>query len=121
MRAARAAQQEEQQKLRSACFQVQQAVQMVEEANFCKARVRFKENDLNSPSHTVLLWPVVLLRILLVQMELQCEQMSREVAQHRQRSEQECQALQKRLNEARDEGRTEVQKRKEELEHAVKN
>lgn len=53
-------------------------------------------------------------------MELQCEQMSRELAQHRQHSEQERQALQKRLNEARDEGRAEAQKQKEELAHTVK-
>lgn len=52
-------------------------------------------------------------------MELQCEQMSRELAQHRQHSEQERQALQKRLNEARDEGRAEAQKQKEELAHTV--
>lgn len=48
-------------------------------------------------------------------MELQCEQMSRELAQRRQQSEQEHQALLKRLNEARDEGRAEALKQKEEL------
>lgn len=52
-------------------------------------------------------------------MELQCEQISKELAQYRQLSEQECQALQKRLNEARDEGRAEAQKQKEELAHTV--
>ncbi|XP_029690521.1 serologically defined colon cancer antigen 8 homolog isoform X2 [Takifugu rubripes] len=90
LRAARAGQQEAQQKEWSACFQVKQAVQMVEEANLCKA-----------------------------QMELQCEQISKELAQYRQLSEQECQALQKRLNEARDEGRAEAQKQKEDLAHTV--
>lgn len=52
---------------------------------------------------------------MFVQAELQCEQMSRELAQHRQHSEQEHQALLKRLNEARDEGRAEALKQKEEL------
>lgn len=52
-------------------------------------------------------------------MELQCEQISKELAQYRQLSEQECQALQKRLNEARNEGRAEAQKQKEDLAHTV--
>lgn len=52
-------------------------------------------------------------------MELQCEQMSRELAQRRQHSEQEHQALLKRLNKARDEGRAEAFKQKEELAHTV--
>lgn len=52
---------------------------------------------------------------MLVQTELQCEQMSRELAQRRQQSEQEHQALLKRLNEARDQGRAEAFKQKEEL------
>lgn len=52
-------------------------------------------------------------------MELQCEQMSRELAQRRQHSEQEHQALLKRLNEARDEGRAEAFKQKEDLAHTV--
>lgn len=52
-------------------------------------------------------------------MQLQCEQVSKELAQYRQLSEQECQALQKRLNEARDEGRAEAQKQKEDLAHTV--
>lgn len=53
------------------------------------------------------------------QTELQCEQVSRELAQRRQQSEQEHQALLKRLNEARDEGRTEALKQKEELAYTV--
>lgn len=56
---------------------------------------------------------------MFVQTELQCEQMSRELAQRRQQSEQEHQALLKRLNEARDEGRTEALKQKEELAYTV--
>lgn len=57
--------------------------------------------------------------LVLVQMELQCEQMSRELAQRRQQSEQEHQALLKRLNEARDDGRAEALKQKEELAYTV--
>lgn len=52
---------------------------------------------------------------MFLQAELQREQMSRELAQHRQHSEHEHLALLKRLNEARDEGRAEALKQKEEL------
>lgn len=54
LRAARAGQQEAQQKEWSACFQVKQAVQMVEEANLCKAQVRYSETHLNSSSYDVI-------------------------------------------------------------------
>lgn len=61
--AATASQQEAQQKERSACLQVKQAVHMVEEAKLCKAQVRFKENLLNSSSQTLLFWPVLFLLV----------------------------------------------------------
>ncbi|XP_041645271.1 serologically defined colon cancer antigen 8 homolog isoform X2 [Cheilinus undulatus] len=86
----RASQQESQQREWSACLQVKQAVEMAEEANLYKARV-----------------------------EVQCEQMSRELARQREHREQEAQVLQKRLSEAREEGRAEARKQKEELAHAV--
>lgn len=57
---------------------------------------------------------------MFVQTEFHCEQMSIELAQRRQQSEQEHQALLKRLNEARDEGRAEALKQKEELALTVK-
>lgn len=63
--AAKASEQEAQQKERSACLQVKQAVQMVEEAKLCKAQVRVKENLLNSSSqiiYFILFWPSFLLR-----------------------------------------------------------
>lgn len=56
--AAKASQQEAQQKERSACLQVKQAVQMVEEAKLCKAQVRFKGDP---PSSSF--WPVLLLGV----------------------------------------------------------
>lgn len=61
--AAKASQQEAQQKERSACLQVKQAVQMVEEAKLCKAQVRIEENLLNSASQTLLFWPVLFLLV----------------------------------------------------------
>lgn len=88
---------------------------MVEEAKLCKAQVRFKgappRSSAFGQSHS---WALVF-----VQTELQCEQMSRELALRRQQSEQEHQALLKRLNEARDQGRAEAFKQKEELALAV--
>ncbi|TMS04414.1 Serologically defined colon cancer antigen 8-like protein [Larimichthys crocea] len=77
LRAVRTSQQEAQQREWSACLQVKQAVEMAEEANLYKARV-----------------------------EVQCEQLSRELARHREQLEREAQALQGRLAEAREEGRT---------------
>uniref|UniRef100_A0A8C4I6A9 SHH signaling and ciliogenesis regulator sdccag8 n=1 Tax=Dicentrarchus labrax TaxID=13489 RepID=A0A8C4I6A9_DICLA len=90
LRAVRVSQQEAQQREWSACLQVKQAVEMAEEANLYKARV-----------------------------EVQCEQLSRELARHREQLEREAQALQERLAEAREEGRAEARKRKEELAHTV--
>ena len=52
-------------------------------------------------------------------MEVQCEQLSRELARHREQLEREAQALKQRLAEAREEGRTEARKHKEELAHTV--
>lgn len=54
-----------------------------------------------------------------MQMEVQCEQLSRELVRHRQQLEREAQALQERLGVAREEGRTEARKQKEELAHTV--
>ncbi|TKS85908.1 Serologically defined colon cancer antigen 8 -like protein [Collichthys lucidus] len=90
LRAVRTSQQEAQQREWSACLQVKQAVEMAEEANLYKARV-----------------------------EVQCEQLSRELARHREQLEREAQALQGRLAEAREEGRTEARKQKEDLAHTV--
>ncbi|XP_044071392.1 serologically defined colon cancer antigen 8 homolog isoform X2 [Siniperca chuatsi] len=90
LRAVRASQQEAQQREWSACLQVKQAVEMAEEANLYKARV-----------------------------EVQCEQLSRELARQREQLEREAQALQERLAEAREEGRAEACKQKEQLAHTV--
>ncbi|XP_074531174.1 serologically defined colon cancer antigen 8 homolog [Halichoeres trimaculatus] len=90
LQAVRASQQEAQQREWSACLQVKQAVEMAEEANLDKAKV-----------------------------EVQCEQLSRELTRQREHREQEAQALQKRLAEAREEGRAEARKHKEELAHTV--
>lgn len=54
-----------------------------------------------------------------MQMEVQCEQLSRELVRHRQQLEREAQALQERLGVAREEARTEARKQKEELAHTV--
>nr|XP_046258412.1 serologically defined colon cancer antigen 8 homolog isoform X2 [Scatophagus argus] len=86
LRAVRASQQEAQQREWSACLQVKQAVEMAEEANLYKAR-----------------------------MEVQCEQLSRELARHREQLEREAQVVQEKLAEAREEGRAEARKHKEEL------
>ncbi|XP_023250219.1 serologically defined colon cancer antigen 8 isoform X1 [Seriola lalandi dorsalis] len=90
LRAVRASQQEAQQREWSACLQVKQAVEMAEEANLHKARV-----------------------------EVQCEQLSRELIRQREQLEREAQALQERLAEAREEGRAEARKQKDELAHTV--
>ncbi|KAK1905778.1 Serologically defined colon cancer antigen 8 like [Dissostichus eleginoides] len=90
LRAVRASQQEAQQREWSACLQVKQAVEMAEEAHLYKARV-----------------------------EVQCEQLSRELARQREHVEREAQVLKERLAEAREEGRAEARKQKEELAHTV--
>uniref|UniRef100_A0A8C2WW88 SHH signaling and ciliogenesis regulator sdccag8 n=1 Tax=Cyclopterus lumpus TaxID=8103 RepID=A0A8C2WW88_CYCLU len=90
LRAVRASQQEAQQREWSACLQVKQAVEMAEEANLYKARV-----------------------------EVQCEQLSRELARLREQLEREAQALKERLAEAREEGRAEARKQREELAQTV--
>uniref|UniRef100_A0A665WUX9 Serologically defined colon cancer antigen 8 n=1 Tax=Echeneis naucrates TaxID=173247 RepID=A0A665WUX9_ECHNA len=90
LRSVRASQQEAQQREWSACLQVKQAVEIAEEANLHKARV-----------------------------EVQCEQLSRELTRQREQLEREAQALQQRLAEAREEGREEARKQKDELAHTV--
>ncbi|XP_029305320.1 serologically defined colon cancer antigen 8 homolog isoform X2 [Cottoperca gobio] len=90
LRAVRGSQQEAQQREWSACLQVKQAVEMAEEANLYKARV-----------------------------EVQCEQLSRELARQREQVEREAQTLQERLTEAREEGRAEARKQREELAQTV--
>ncbi|XP_042358170.1 serologically defined colon cancer antigen 8 homolog [Plectropomus leopardus] len=90
LRAVRASQQEAQQREWSACLQVKQAVEMAEEANLYKARV-----------------------------EVQCEQLSRELARQREHVEREAQASQERLTEAREEGRAEARRQREELAQTV--
>lgn len=54
-----------------------------------------------------------------MQTEVQFEQLSRELVRHRQQIEQEAQALQERLAQAKEEGRSEAHKQKEELAHTV--
>ncbi|KAJ0066984.1 hypothetical protein NL108_006232 [Boleophthalmus pectinirostris] len=88
----RASQQEAQQREWSACLQVKQAVEMAEEANLHKARI-----------------------------EVQCEQMSRELGRQREQLERDRQGLKQRLSEAREEGRVESRKQKEELTKTVSN
>ncbi|XP_026165209.1 serologically defined colon cancer antigen 8 homolog isoform X1 [Mastacembelus armatus] len=90
LRAVRASQQEAQQREWSACLQVKQAVEMAEEANLHKARV-----------------------------EVQFEQLSKELVRQREQLQQEAQSLQKRLAEAREEGRAEARYKKDELAHTV--
>uniref|UniRef100_A0A3P8RZ74 SHH signaling and ciliogenesis regulator sdccag8 n=1 Tax=Amphiprion percula TaxID=161767 RepID=A0A3P8RZ74_AMPPE len=92
LRAVRTSQQEAQQREWSACLQVKQAVEMAEEANLHKTRV-----------------------------EVQCEQLSRELAQQREQLDREALAMHERLAEAREEGRAESRKQKEELAHTVSN
>ncbi|XP_056147266.1 serologically defined colon cancer antigen 8 homolog [Lampris incognitus] len=90
--AVRASQQEAQQREWAACLQVKQAVEMTEEANLHKTRV-----------------------------EVQCEQLSRELGRQRERLEREAQALQEKLTEVREEARGEARKEKEELARTVSN
>uniref|UniRef100_A0A1A8JHK4 Serologically defined colon cancer antigen 8 n=1 Tax=Nothobranchius kuhntae TaxID=321403 RepID=A0A1A8JHK4_NOTKU len=92
LRAAQASQQETQQKEWSACLQVKQAVEMAEEANLQRNTV-----------------------------EVQCEQLRREVVRQREQLEREAQALKARLTEAREKGRGEGRKQKEELAQTVSN
>uniref|UniRef100_A0A3B4AZ19 Serologically defined colon cancer antigen 8 n=1 Tax=Periophthalmus magnuspinnatus TaxID=409849 RepID=A0A3B4AZ19_9GOBI len=87
----RASQQEAQQREWSACLQVKQAVEMAEEANLHKAK-----------------------------MEVQCEQLSRELGRQREQLERDRQGLKQRLREAREEGRAESHKQKEELTKRVR-
>uniref|UniRef100_A0A672JNV1 Serologically defined colon cancer antigen 8 n=1 Tax=Salarias fasciatus TaxID=181472 RepID=A0A672JNV1_SALFA len=88
--AVRASHQEAQQREWSACLQVKQAVEMAEEANLHKARV-----------------------------EVQCEQLTRELTRHREQSDREALALKERLTEAREEGRNEARKHNKQLAHTV--
>ncbi|XP_076014846.1 serologically defined colon cancer antigen 8 homolog isoform X2 [Genypterus blacodes] len=88
--AVRSSQQEAKQREWSACLQVKQAVDLAEETNLHKVRV-----------------------------EVQCEQMSRELARQREQLGREAQALQERLAQAREEARGETRKQKEELAHTV--
>lgn len=92
LRSVRASQQEAQQREWSACLQVKQAVEMAEEANLHKAR-----------------------------MEVECEQLSRELVRQREQLEREAQGLKQRLCEAREEGRVESRKQKEDLAKTVSN
>ncbi len=54
-----------------------------------------------------------------MQVEVKCEQLSRELARLREQLEREAQALHARLAEAREEGRTEAHRQKDELAHTV--
>lgn len=54
-----------------------------------------------------------------MQMEVQCDQLSRELDRHRRQLEREAQSLQERLAEAREQGRSEARKQREELAHTV--
>uniref|UniRef100_A0A3B5M8Q7 SHH signaling and ciliogenesis regulator sdccag8 n=1 Tax=Xiphophorus couchianus TaxID=32473 RepID=A0A3B5M8Q7_9TELE len=90
LRAMRASQQEAQQREWSACLQVKQAVEIAEEANLQKTRV-----------------------------EMQCEQLSRELARQREQLDREAHAVRAKMAEAREEGRAEARKQKEELAQTV--
>ncbi|XP_058507239.1 serologically defined colon cancer antigen 8 homolog isoform X2 [Solea solea] len=90
LHALRTSKQEAQQREWSSCLQVKQAVEMAEVAQLQKARV-----------------------------EVQCEQLSRELARQREHLEREAHAVQGRLAEAREEARAEARKQKEELAHTV--
>ncbi|XP_028324993.1 serologically defined colon cancer antigen 8 homolog [Gouania willdenowi] len=76
----------------SACLQVKQAVEMAEETKLQKATV-----------------------------EVLCEQLSRELAHQRELSDQEAHILKQKLAAARDEGRSESRKQKQELAVSVSN
>ncbi|KAK9541343.1 hypothetical protein VZT92_001396 [Zoarces viviparus] len=90
LRGVRASEQEAKQREWSACVHVKQAVEVAEEANLYKARV-----------------------------DVQCEQLSRELARLREQLEREAKALKERLAEAREEGRAEARKQREELAQTV--
>ncbi|XP_012720434.2 serologically defined colon cancer antigen 8 homolog isoform X2 [Fundulus heteroclitus] len=92
LRAVRASQQEAQQREWSACLQVKQAVEMAEEANLQKTRV-----------------------------EVRCEQLSRELVRQREQLDREAHATQAKMAEAREEGRAEARKHKEELAQMASN
>lgn len=122
LRAARAGQQEAQQREWSACLQVKQVVEMAEEANLHKARVR--ETFKNFTVFLIFLHVVdrdlkTVCMFSCMQTEVQFEQLSRELVRHRQQIEQEAHALQERLAQAKEEGRSEAHKQKEELAHTV--
>lgn len=126
LRAVRVSQQEAQHREWSACLQVKQAVEMAEDANLHKARVRGFFTQLKHFNLWYLLVPTIsayvphILRLFVcMQVEVQCEHLSRELARQREQLEREAQALQERLSEAREEGRSEVRKQKEELAHTV--
>ncbi|XP_049592974.1 serologically defined colon cancer antigen 8 homolog isoform X2 [Syngnathus scovelli] len=87
---ARSAQQEMQHREWSACLQVKGAVEMAEEAHLHRAEV-----------------------------EVQCQQLSRELARQTTQREHDAQALKDRLAEAREEGRSEGRRQKEELANTV--
>ncbi|TNN64344.1 Serologically defined colon cancer antigen 8 [Liparis tanakae] len=106
LRAVRASQQEAQQREWSACLQVKQAVEMAEEANLYKAR-------------TPLSTPPIPYLFVCMQVEVQSEQLSRELARLREHLEREAQAFKERLAEAREEGRAEARKQREELAHTM--
>ncbi|XP_054655301.1 serologically defined colon cancer antigen 8 homolog isoform X4 [Dunckerocampus dactyliophorus] len=88
--AARAARQEVQHREWSACLQVKHAVEVAEEASLHKAEV-----------------------------EVQCQQLSRELVRQTAQRERDAQVLQERLAEAREEGRNECRRQKEELANTV--
>lgn len=131
LRAVRASQQEAQQREWSACLQVKQAVEMAEEAHLYKARVRetyahiFPSVLAYSHLDFTFYIPIaagldnLLYLFVCMQVEVQCEQLSRELARQREHVEREAKVLKERLAEAREEGRAEARKQKEELAHTV--
>lgn len=54
-----------------------------------------------------------------MQVEVQCGQLSRELTRQREQLEREAQALPERLREAREDGRGEARKQKDELANTV--
>uniref|UniRef100_A0A3B3BWQ0 SHH signaling and ciliogenesis regulator sdccag8 n=1 Tax=Oryzias melastigma TaxID=30732 RepID=A0A3B3BWQ0_ORYME len=86
VRALRSSQQEAQQREWTACLQVKQAIEMAEEANLQK-----------------------------IQVEVQCEQLSRELGRLREQLTRDAHALPQRLAAAREEGRAQARKQKEDL------
>ncbi|XP_077352476.1 serologically defined colon cancer antigen 8 homolog [Festucalex cinctus] len=87
---ARSARQEVQQREWSACLQVKDAVEMAEEAHLRKAEV-----------------------------EVQCQQLSRELTRLKEQRERDAHALEDKLVQAREEGRGEGRRQKEELANTV--